>query len=177
MLPTLTLKAYEYIACIIAFLLLCFGLFGYGDYHGRQVIKTQWQASITAEALADNKLVHASDIVTTRVITQTIDRVNLVLTQGATITKETKVYVTAKADAQCALTVGFGKLLNAAAGGQALDAGTTGLSNDATLGTSLSDVAGIVSYNLVQCRADQERLRGLQGWVIGQQKLTTKNPP
>lgn len=164
------------IAKALAIVLLGIGLFMWGHHVGSQSITDKWQASITADAVAQANLVHASDIVTTQVVTQTIERIKVVLTQGATITKEVPLYVTQKADAQCTLTTGFARVLNAASGGEALDANATTGANDSALGISLSDATSVIASNLIQCRADQARLRGLQTWITGQQKLTEQGP-
>ncbi len=54
---------------------------------------------------------------TTRVVTQYVDRVQVVRERGDTITKEIPVYVTPTADAACAVPVGFVRIHDAAAAG------------------------------------------------------------
>lgn len=174
--PVISPKVYIYAASLLALVLAWGGSMWWAYDHGKNVEHEAWQASITKDAVAQANLVHASDIVTNTVITHTVDRVQLVLTQGATITKEIPVYVTQKADAACSLTVGFARVFNASAGGKALDANATSGAYDAALNTPLSDITGVIGDNLKQCRVDQEHLRGLQAWVIGQQDLTNKGP-
>ncbi len=53
----------------------------------------------------------------TTVVTQYVDRVQIVREAGATITREIPIYVTQKADAACAIPAGFVRLHDAAATG------------------------------------------------------------
>ena len=54
---------------------------------------------------------------TTRVVTEYVDRVQVVRERGDTITKEVPVYVTPTADAACAVPAGFVHIHDAAAAG------------------------------------------------------------
>lgn len=53
----------------------------------------------------------------TTVVTQYVDRVQIVREAGATITREIPIYVTQKADADCTIPSGFVRLHDAAATG------------------------------------------------------------
>ncbi len=67
------------------------------------------QAKRQAEAERD------SAKTSTTVVTQYVDRVQVVREAGATITREIPIYVTQKADAACAIPTGFVRLHDAAA--------------------------------------------------------------
>lgn len=172
--PTLTVKAYEYLAGLVALLLICVGLWGWGDYHGTHKVQAAWDAQKLADkvqGLTTKQLTVEVDAIQAK---QLITVTNLLLTQGATITKEIPIYVTPAADARCTVPVGFARVFNAAAGGEALDANPEPGVYDRPLDASLSDVAGVASYDLNACRIDQERLRGLQSWVTEQLQSVNK---
>lgn len=170
-------KFYVYGAALMTLVLAWGGSLWWAFDKGKDDVQGQWQASITQQALADSKLVHASDIVTTRVVTQTIDRVHLKLTAGATITKEVPVYVSAQTDVTHPVPLGFACVLNAAATGKAVDAICPTGSYDSAIDAPLSVVATVITANQTSCNADRERLRGLQQWVSDQEKLAdTKKP-
>jgi len=118
--PTLTLKVYEWIAGVIALILLCLGLWGWGDWHGHKVVKAQWDAANAKATVAvANAQVKAADV-SQKVVTQYVDRVQTVYQKGDTITKKVPVYVTVKDDAACPIPAGFGSLLDAASQGSSL---------------------------------------------------------
>jgi hypothetical protein len=177
MMPAIPIKIYVYGAILLAIVIGWGASLWWAYGRGEDGMHDKWLASIAADSAAQARRVQASDIVTTQVVTQTIERVRVVLTQGATITKEVPVYVTSKANASCHLTVGFARVLNAAAGGQSLDAKAAPGAYDSPLGTSLSDAAGVISDNYSICRADQERLRGLQRWITEQIKVVNEEGP
>jgi len=92
---------------------------------------------------------------------QYVDRWRTVLQKGATIVKEVPVYVTAKADAQCAFTNGFVSVLNAASRGESMRA-FTGDFDETAAGLRASDVARSVAGNYTTCRAVREQLIAIQ---------------
>lgn len=98
---------------------------------------------------------------TTRVVTEYVDRVQLVRERGHTITKEFPVYVTASADSACAVTAGFVQLHDAAASGDPA-AGPAGDPDAPATGTPLSAVAETVAGNYAICHATVEQVVALQ---------------
>jgi hypothetical protein len=172
--PTLTLKAYEYLAGLVAVALLCFGLWGAGDWHGQHLVQAKWDAAKVKQIGDDLNAVHASDIVTTRTVTQYITTSQIVLSQGATITKEIPSVITPKVDAAFPVPYGLVRVYNAGASGSPLGSNTTGPADDATAPVELSFFAGGVNYNLTVCRANAAQLASLQDW-IKQQAETVNN--
>ncbi|NEL64910.1 MAG: hypothetical protein G3W72_18335, partial [Xanthomonas perforans] len=86
----------------------------------------------------------------TTVVTQYVDRVQIVREAGATITREIPIYVTQKADAACAIPAGFVRLHDAAATGN--PAGPPAGDPDApAAGITLSAIAGTVADNYTSC--------------------------
>ncbi|RNK82756.1 hypothetical protein C9390_01420, partial [Xanthomonas vasicola pv. vasculorum] len=88
----------------------------------------------------------------TTVVTQYVDRVQIVRQAGATITREIPIYVTQKADAACTIPAGFVRLHDAAATGN--PAGPPTADPDAPApGITLSGIAGTVADNYTSCHA------------------------
>ncbi|MBB4728264.1 hypothetical protein [Xanthomonas arboricola] len=100
----------------------------------------------------------------TTVVTQYVDRVQIVREAGATITREIPIYVTQKADAACAIPAGFVRLHDAAATGN--PAGPpAGDPDAAAAGVTLSAVASTVADNYTSCHATAAQLSALQDWI------------
>lgn len=99
-----------------------------------------------------------------KVITEYVDRVQVVRERGATIIKEVPVYVTAQADASCPVTAGFVRVHDAAAEGASLDGAPTDPDAPAP-GVALSTVADTVVSNYTACHANAEQLIALQAYV------------
>ncbi|MGN6655727.1 MAG: hypothetical protein ACTHJ9_10355 [Rhodanobacter sp.] len=99
-----------------------------------------------------------------RIVTHYVDRVHVIHTRGATITREVPVYVTPQADAACTVPLGFARVHNAAAAGTDLP-GAAGASDAAPSGLALSAVAGTVVDNYTTCHATAAQLTALQEWV------------
>ena len=94
------------------------------------------------------------------VITQFVDRVQVIHQQGATITREIPVYVTPKVDSDYLVPGGFVRLHDAAA--QGVLPGPARSTDAAPAGIALSAVAGTVVDNYTRCRAVTEQLMALQ---------------
>lgn len=101
---------------------------------------------------------------TTRVVTEYVDRVQIVRERGDTITKEVPVYVTPTADAACAVPVGFVHIHDAAAAGIA-PTGTAGDPDAPAAGVALSVVAETTAANYGQYHAAGEQVTALQQLV------------
>ncbi|MCS3807763.1 hypothetical protein [Xanthomonas sp. 4461] len=100
----------------------------------------------------------------TTVVTQYVDRVQIVREAGATITREIPIYVTQKADAACAVPAGFVRLHDAAASGH--PAGPPTADPDApAAGITLSGITGTVADNYTSCHATAAQLSALQDWI------------
>lgn len=94
--------------------------------------------------------------------------------------KEVPVYVTPEADARFPLPVGLVRLHDAAAlGVDVADVpDPAGRPDDSASAVAASDLGGAIAGNYGECRADQARLIGLQGWVRDQAAaFTGKAPP
>lgn len=136
-----------------------------------------WQMGYTA-AQRDAKALEAEQLdkafeqgrefgtVRDRVVTEYVDRVQIVEKRGATIIKEVPVYVSPKADAACAVNTGFVRLHDAAAKGVDLPpARDASPANDTPSGVALSAVAATNVANYTACNANAEQLSNLQTLV------------
>jgi hypothetical protein len=101
---------------------------------------------------------------TERVVTEFVDRVQIVRERGATLIKEIPIYVTTKADAACPVPAGFVRVHNAAAANLPVEP-TTGDPDAAATGITLSAVAGTVADNYGTCHAIRQQLIALQASI------------
>lgn len=106
----------------------------------------------------------------TNIVTEYVDRVQVVREVGATIVKEVPVYVTPQADRACTIPVGFVGLHDAAAANQPV-VGSAGDPDAPAPGLALSAVAGTVAGNYTACHATAQQLIGLQEFVRQRQAL------
>jgi len=98
-----------------------------------------------------------------RIVTQYVDRVQIVRAKGQTVVQKVPIYVPASADAACIVPAGFVRLHDAAA--QSVIPDPTGPADAQASGLALSAVAGIVVDNYTTCHAIAEQLTALQDWV------------
>ena len=151
------------IALIIVLALLA--AIGCGAIWQEHRVTTAQAERDTARAERDSALASAgSEKITTKVVTQYVDRVQVVREVGATITKEIPVYVTAKADAACPVPVGIVRLHDAAAEGHVPEPAAGDPDAPAT-GLALSAVADTVAGNYTTCHQTAAQLTALQAWV------------
>ena len=164
------------LAKILGVVALGIGLFVWGHHVGAEGVQAAWTAANAKQAMADITRVKASDVVTQQVITQYVDRVQLVLTQGATITRTITHVITPEVDRKYLVPIGLVRVLDASASGQALDANATGRADDAATPVAMSQLAGVISDNYGACRANAVQLEQLQAWIRQQQAITNKAP-
>ena len=93
----------------------------------------------------------------TRIVTQYVDRVEIVRVAGQTITREIPVYVTEKADSACTVPVGFVRIHNAAAENE-IPGDPAGDIDAPAPGVTLSSVADTVTFNYTQYHALAQQL-------------------
>lgn len=146
-----------------------FGAYKYTD--------NEWQLKYAKQQLEYTKMevqlkeleVKAANV-TTKVITQYVDRVKEVQVRGDTIVKEVPVYVTEKSDAECVIPTGFVFIHNAAAADKPLPR-TTGDVNEEASGIVLSDVASAITLNYTEYHKVATQLESLQNWITQQREL------
>ncbi|WP_423378162.1 hypothetical protein [Burkholderia sp. LMG 32019] len=98
-----------------------------------------------------------------KVVTQYVDRVQVVREKGDTIIKEVPVYVDREADRTCVVPVGFVRVHDGAAAN--VPVGDPGSADAAPSGIALSAVAATVAGNYTTCHENAEQLIALQARV------------
>lgn len=149
-------------ALLVGVLLFGLGWMARGDHV--QVEAAEKQNARLAEAFAQGQ---ALGVVRDQVVTQYVDRVQVIEKKGATIIKEVPVYVSAKADAACTVNAGFVRVHDFAASGQPLPApAAASEANAAPSGVALSTVAETVAGNYTSCQQNAEQLTQLQALLL-----------
>ncbi|VWC54932.1 hypothetical protein BLA18110_00158 [Burkholderia lata] len=95
-----------------------------------------------------------------KVVTQYVDRVQVVREKGNTIIQEVPVYVDREADRACVVPVGFVRVHDGAAANVPL--GDPGNADAAPSGVALSAVAATIADNYTTCHENAEQLIALQ---------------
>lgn len=108
-----------------------------------------------------------------RVVTEYVDRVQVIEKRGQTIIKEVPVYVSEAADRACPVPVGFVRLHDAVAAGLPAP-GSAGAADEAPSGVALSAVTGTVAGNYTACHANAEQLKQLQAYLLEHQAITNQ---
>lgn len=139
-------------------------LWGYGWLCGTSSVEAQALQQDNDRLRAAFEQGQALGTVRDRIVTEYVDRVQVIRERGATLIKEVPVYVSAKADAACAVNVGFVRLHDAAALGLPAP-GHAGPADDAASGIALSTVAATSASNYTTCHETAERLTQLQEYV------------
>ncbi|MCA7953323.1 hypothetical protein LGM43_23935 [Burkholderia seminalis] len=98
-----------------------------------------------------------------KVVTQYVDRVQVLREKGDTIIKEVPVYVDREADRACVVPVGFVRVHDGAAAN--VPVGDPGSADAAPSGIALSAVAATVAGNYTTCHENAEQLIALQARV------------
>ncbi|UEP28267.1 hypothetical protein [Burkholderia sp. B21-007] len=98
-----------------------------------------------------------------KVVTQYVDRVQVVREKGDAIIKEVPVYVDREADRACTVPVGFVRVHDGAAAN--MPVGDPRGADAAPSGIALSAVAATVTGNYTTCHENAEQLTALQARV------------
>jgi co-chaperonin GroES (HSP10) len=130
---------------------------------GAAHVTKQWAADKAKQAIAVAKVETKQADATVKVVTQYVDRVQVVREKGKTITQQVTKYVPLSAPD---LPYGFRLLHDAAATGVPLPDAAVDLDGPAV---SAQDVAATVSDNYAVCHAELEKLNSLQDWVSAQE--------
>ena len=148
---------------LLALAALCIALFGFGWLKGASHVQAQWDAATAAQqqALAQVQIRQAE--ATVKVVTQYVDRIQVVREKGDTLIQEVPVHVSVQADAACTVHRGFVSLHDAAAAGE-LPAPARDADAPAE-GLALSAVAATVVTNYQTCHENAEQLKALQDWI------------
>ena len=142
---------------------LCIAVFGLGWLKGASHVQAQWDAATAAQQQAQAQEQARQAQATVQVVTQYVDRIQVVREKGDTLIQEIPVYVPVQADAACTVHRGFVSLHDAAAAGELP---TAPRDADAPAeGLALSAVAATVVTNYQTCHENAEQLKALQDWI------------
>lgn len=148
---------------LLALAALGIALFGFGWFKGASHVQARWDAATAAQQQAQAQVQVRQAEATVQVVTQYVDRIQVVREKGDTLIQEVSVYVPVQADAACTVHRGFVSLHDAAAAGElpqpARDA------NAPAEGLALSAVAATVVTNYQTCHENAEQLKALQDWI------------
>ncbi len=148
---------------LLALAALCIALFGFGWLKGASHVQAQWDAATAAQQLAMAEVQTRQAEATVQVVTQYVDRIQIVREKGDTLIQEVPVYVPVEADAACTVHRGFVSLHDAAAAGELPTA--PGDPDAPAEGLALSAVAATVVTNYQTCHENAEQLKALQDWI------------
>ena len=148
---------------LLALALLGIALFGFGWLKGANHVQGQWDAATVAQQQARAQVQIRQAEATVKVVTQYVDRIQVVREKGDTLIQEIPVYVPVQADAACTVHRGFVSLHDAAAAGE-LPQPTRDADAPAE-GLALSAVAAAVVTNYQTCHENAEQLKALQDWI------------
>ena len=148
---------------LLALAALCVTLFGFGWLKGASHVQTQWNAAKAAELQSQAQAQTHQAEATVQVVTQYVDRIQVVREKGDTLIQEIPVYVPVHADAACTVHRGFVSLHDATAAGELPE--PTRDPDEPAEGLALSAVAATVVTNYQTCIENAEQLKALQDWI------------
>ncbi len=151
---------------ILAPLAFVLAVFAFGFSRGAGSVRADWNADVAARQLALADAEARASKITTKIVTEYVDRVRVVREKGETIVKEVPVYVTPKADAACVVPRGFVRVHDGAARNE--PPGPAEATDDAPAGIALSHVAEVTADNYRAYHELAEQLKALQKWVAEQ---------
>ena len=138
-------------------------LFGFGWLKGASHVQAQWDAATATQQQAQAQVQIRQAEATVQVVTQYVDRIQIVREKGDTLIQEIPVYVPVQADAACTVHRGFVSLHDAAAAGELPE--PTRDPDEPAEGLALSAVAATVVTNYQTCHENAEQLKALQDWI------------
>jgi hypothetical protein len=148
---------------LLALTALCIALFGFGWLKGASHLQAKWDAATATKQKAQAQAQTRQAEATIQVVTQYVDRIQVVREKGDTLIQEVPVYVPVQADAACTVHRGFVSLHDAAAAGELPE--PTRDADAPAEGLALSAVAATVVSNYQTCHENAEQLKALQDWI------------
>ena len=148
---------------LLALAALCIAVFSFGWLKGASHVQAQWDAATAAQQQAQAQVQTRQAETTVQVVTQYVDRIQVVREKGDTLIQEIPIYVPVQADAACTVHRGFVSLHDAAAAGELPTA--PGNPDAPVEGLALSAVAATVVTNYQTCHENAEQLKALQDWI------------
>ncbi len=148
---------------LLALAALCIALVGFGWLNGASHVQAQWDAAMAAQQQAQARAQTRQAEATVQVVTQYVDRIQVVREKGDTLIQEIPVYVPVQSDAACTVHRGFVSLHDAAAAGELPEPARD--ADASAEGLALSAVAATVVTNYHTCHETAEQRKALQDWI------------
>jgi hypothetical protein len=148
---------------LLALAVIGIALFGFGWLKGASHVQAQWDAATAAQQQAQAQAQIRQTQASVQVVTQYVDRIQVVREKGDTLIQEVPVYVPVQADAACTVHRGFVRLHDAAAAGELPEPARD--ADAPAEGLALSAVAATVVTNYQTCHENAEQLKALQDWI------------
>jgi len=148
---------------LLAFAAFGIALVGFGWLQGASHVQAQWDAATAAQQQVQAQEQIRQAEATVQVVTQYVDRIQVVREKGDTLIQEIPIYVPVQADAACTVHRGFVSLHDAAAADELPTA--PGDADAPAEGLALSAVAANVVTNYQTCIENAEQLKALQDWI------------
>lgn len=148
---------------LLAFAAFGIALVGFGWLKGASHVQARRDAATAAQQQAQAQVKTRQAEATVQVVTQYVDRIQIVREKGDTLIQEIPVYVPVQADAACTVHRGFVSLHDAASAGELPTA--PGDADAPAEGLALSAVAATVVTNYQTCHENAEQLKSLQDWI------------
>jgi len=148
---------------LLALAALCIAVFSFGWLKGANHVQAQWDAATAKQQQAQAQAQTRQAETTIQVVTQYVDRIQVVREKGDTLIQEIPTYVPVQADAACTVHRGFVSLHDAAAAGELPQSARD--ADAPAEGLALSAVAATVVTNYQTCHENAEQLKALQDWI------------
>jgi hypothetical protein len=148
---------------LLALAVLGIALVGFGWLKGANHVQAQRDAATAAHQQARARVQIRQAETTVQVVTQYVDRIQVVREKGDTLIQEVPVYVPVQADAACTVHRGFVSLHDAAAAGELPEPARD--ADAPAEGLTLSAVTATVVTNYQTCHENAEQLKALQDWI------------
>ncbi len=168
-LTSLVIPPWVYAAKYVIILSLIAGL-GVGIYmKGRHDVQVEWDLQKARDRAQVAMLQAKSAQVTTKIVTQYVDRIKTITVKGDTIVKYIHDGITESEDAKYKLPNNFVDLYNASVDNTVPT--TAAVKDTYASPVKLSDATAIMAENNTTCIETQQQLISLQSWVKQQELI------
>lgn len=161
----MTLTQIKYLSMLILIIAVLSATY----FKGRHDVQVKWDLQVleTQKEIAELKAKQSE--VTTKVVTEYVDRVKIVKEKGDTVVKYVDRYITEEQDNNCVIGNNVVSLHNAAAENRLP---TTAEVTDGTASeVKISELTRTVTENYGTCNQIREQVIGLQSWIREQHAI------
>lgn len=156
----------------LAGVLLVGGVLYFAFDKGEAHVQAKWDAAKLAEQKEVAAIATKQQVVTTKTVTEYVDRIQVVHDKAAAVVRQVPVYITKHDDIACPIPNGFVSLWNAANSGMQLPNTPNG-AYEAPSGVRLSDVATEHARESEYANAADAKVTALQDWIKAQSAVSS----